>query len=224
MSAHDMKTHRREPFLKGQSSRRCGSGERGADVLQQETHHSRRNRSGRLSSGSRGCARFSRSRRRRRHDFYWRGQNREWRPLSWRRHLPYRWNGARWISLGRKAVTNSTGRYTMTVANGYSYRLQAGRAYGGCPTGFAIHEGWHPNSLHARGTTLAANMRMLYVSGSSARADRRERAEPSRLRPFFVLAHPVGKPMSLEQLCDRGEPRSFPAAAAVGRSPASSPP
>lgn len=76
----------------------------------------------------------------------------------------YRWNGSDWISLGKKATTNSYGNYTISgVLHNRYYYVGAGKVYGNCLTMGYLHtfHGKSPWFWHS--STSRVNVRLYYT-------------------------------------------------------------
>lgn len=77
----------------------------------------------------------------------------------------HRYSGNSWVSLGKKATTNSSGNYAISgVWANYYHQVQAAKAYGGCEIGyFAVYSGYSKVILTRTGTTHNAPIRMNFL-------------------------------------------------------------
>lgn len=75
----------------------------------------------------------------------------------------YRSNGSQWISLGKKAMTDASGNYTIrNAATGYYYHVGIGKVYGACYTGSGVAV-YHGYSVAFQLSSLTrANARIYY--------------------------------------------------------------
>lgn len=67
----------------------------------------------------------------------------------------YRWDGANWINLGKKATTNASSVYTIRgLTAGYFYLAYAGQYFGGCEIGYFAVYGGYSQYFRARADTV----------------------------------------------------------------------